>query len=285
MGLILFYRLLVLGMDLNLGHIALSSSTNAVYGLTWKIELFQAQTHLFWVWIVYLLAVLIAICFLLGVAVWLSAPLALFFHLVYMNYQSATITNLDSLLVVALLYLSLMPCARRLCIVPVSKPSSRIHQPSKRSQPLIWGSMMMRALQIHLCLIYFQSAMLLLTTDFSFGEMFWHPLQLQKTILIEPADWQNASQISWKIGSPALIIISIFLLLFQLLHPIFVWIQDLRIFTLFLAILIHITVGIVLDTLPFNLLMLVLNLAFVPEHLCQQLLNSLRILLADLWPH
>ncbi len=286
-GSIFLYRWLILGMDLQLGYIALPKEIADVSGLSWNIGLLGASTSPFWVWSLYSLALLIAILFLLGLATWLTGPLALFFHLVYMHYQSAMVTNLDGLLTVSLFYLSLMPCAKYLSFIPrrgiakVTLKQTIPHPP--KNHPLIWGNMMMRALQIHLCIIYFHSFLILLTTDFAFGEIFWSPLQSQKMGRIEQINWLNADQVSWIINAPKLMVFSIGIILFQILHPIFVWLPKLRVFSLLLAVVVHLGVGIILHTLLFNLLMLTLNLAFVSENSCRKFLSYFHPLLATPW--
>jgi hypothetical protein len=139
----------------------------------------------------------------------------------------------------------------------------------------VWSTFPVRVLQIHLCLLYFDSALGKLSGDWLTGVGLWHPRLIEQgatlslpTLVAHP--WLTTA-------------VTVTLLLFELFYGALIWLPRLRYGVLAAALLVHLSVGWVWNLLPFNLLMVVLNLAFLPTGHVQALLDRIRPLLVLPW--
>jgi len=132
-----------------------------------------------------------------------------------------------------------------------------------------------RGLQLHLSVLYVHSALSKLTTDWLAGAPLWHPRLLA---LGEVLPLDVLQSVPWFTS-----VVTYGLVLFELLYGILIWVPVLRYPLLILALLVHLSVGVVWGLVPFNLLMIVLNLAFVPPAHLDALVRFLRPLLVLPW--
>ena len=124
----------------------------------------------------------------------------------------------------------------------------------------------MRAFQLHLCILYFQSGLARLNAAWLGGMALWHPRLVDKGAPFTPETLQD---------SPYLLsVIPTGIALFELFYGVLIWVPWLRYPVILVAVIVHLSVGIIWDKMTFNLLMIVFNIAFIPPaHLnvvCEQ---------------
>ncbi len=238
--------------------------------MAWPFSIFNWFQSTGWIWTVHVLAVTTAIAFLLGIFPFITGLMALLFHLSYGHGNPAVLLGLDGLLTLALFYLILVPSGRRLTVLwwrYPPPPPPLISQKEQEGSSPPWGGLPLRTLQIHLCLLYFQSGLLKLNGDWLEGMALLHPR------LVEMGGGLAAETLT---AHPSLInVIPNALALFELFYCIFIWLPRFRYPALVTALVVHLTVGILWEKLPFNLLMLVLNMAFIPSIHMERLWNFL----------
>lgn len=230
-----------------------------------------------WPYLVSIVGLLAGTAFVLGVYPFFSGMLCLLVNLGFVHGNPAVVLGIDGLLTLALFYLSLSPCARNLTVMALrSQPEALpvIRRPDQEALEF-WGGIPLRMLQIHLCLLYFLSALSRLNPDWLSGAMLMGP----RTLTLDTFTAETAA------GAPPLwaASLAIAVVLFELYYTVFIWNPRFRYLVLALAVVLHLGMGIGWDLLPFNVLMLLLNLAFVKPHHGERLLEILAGLLGTGW--
>jgi hypothetical protein len=290
-ALVLLYVLFVRSFDLEaqfsptfLRDAALRESLDP---LGWPFSVFLWVSGSGWLWSMHVLAMLLAAAFLAGVLTPLMAALSLVFQLSYAHHNPVMLLGVDGLLILALVYLSLVPSGEVLGVlgrgVPEPEPEEGAPPPAPAGEELPrsllaglpWSALPVRVLQLHLCVLYFQSGLGKLTTDWLSGTPLWHP-RLTALGALYPLETLHAAPYLTSLITHGL-------LLFELFYPVLLWVRPLRYPLLALALGVHLTVGLVWGLLPFNLLMLALNLVFVPPAHLEALARFMRPLFVLPW--
>lgn len=265
-GLILLYVLFVASFDLE-AHFGVSgwgdpAALGAINPRAWPFSILEWFPNPFWLWAVHVLAIIVAAAFLAGILPFWSGLLSLVFLLSYAHRNPTVMVEVDPLLWMALLYVSLTPCGRVFGVMAVPPPSPPAFMPGMSNPPPgpHWEGFPVRVLQLHLSILYFLAGLAKLTPDWLAGTAFWHP-RLVETGLPTAQIWlRDHPQLS------ALVVYGV--VVFLLLFPLFVWQRRFRYVALGIAAVVHLTLGSLWGHFPVHLLMLVLLLAFVePRHL------------------
>ena len=288
-ALILLYALFVGSFDLEarVGPAIWSDPATraALDPIGWPFSVFLWVQGTWWLWSLHVLAMFVAAALLAGVVPPLMAALSLFFQLSYAHYNPAMLLGLDGLLITALAYLALVPSGRVLGVfgrvesdAPQYPPYLAYladELPRRPDAVLPFSALPVRVLQVHLSLLYLHSALGKLTTDWLAGTALWHPRLVALGALVP----MEALQATPYLTS----LLTYGLVLFELFYGVLIWVRPLRYPLLALALVVHLAVGIAWGLLPFNLLMIVLNLAFVPPAHLQSLVRFIRPLLVLPW--
>jgi hypothetical protein len=191
----------------------------------------------------------------------------------------------DGLLTVALAYLALAPSGRVLGVFARVEPDAPQYPPylayledelpRRPEVTLPISALPVRMLQLHLSLLYLHSALAKLTTDWLAGTPLWHPRLVALGTLFPVETLQAVPYLTS--------LVTYGLLLFELFYAALIWVPVLRYPLLALALAVHLFVGIAWGLLPFNLLMIVLNLAFVPPAHLEAVVRFIRPLLVLPW--
>lgn len=267
-GLVLLYVLLIRSYDLEMQLASrLLGDPAVVSGLdrmAWPFSYFNWFDGDGWLWTVHFAAIAAAAAFTLGVAPTLAGALSLSFLLSYAHRNPAVVLGLDGLLIMGVAYLTLMPCGAKLSVPggqlwPRRKPEPRrTGETDERGAP--WSGLVMRTFQLHICLMYFQSGLARLNSSWLGGMALWHPRLVEQGTPFSVDTLQE---------SPYLLsLIPTGMALFELFYGVMIWIPWLRYPALTIAVAVHLSVGILWDKLPFNLLMIAFNIIFIrPAHL------------------
>ncbi|MDH5752089.1 MAG: HTTM domain-containing protein [Deltaproteobacteria bacterium] len=245
------------------------------------LEVFSWGHTVGWVWTVHTLAIIVSLMLMLGIFPRLMALLCMVFLFGYAKYNPSMVIGLDYLLLTALFYLVLSPSADVLSVyslppavseLPVAGGRPRVWDTEPVGPQYSWGTFPLRLLQLHLSVMYFQSGLRRLGGDWLAGQAFWHPRiqELSPPVAPETLD-MFPSMLSF---------FTYTMLLFELLYPVFIWNRRLRYPAFAVMVLVHLTVGVLWDVLPFAFLMMVLNVSFLPSEGLADLREGLRLALA-----
>ena len=255
----------------------------ALDSIAWPFSVFLWGDGESWVWSMHVVAIVIATLLLAGILSPLMAAGSLIFQLSYAHFNPAMVLGLDGLLMLALAYLALVPSGRVLGVFarmapppeppPPRQPPQEIEEPHPLDR-LAWSGLVMRVLQIHLCLIYFQSGLSKLATDWLAGAALWHPRWAK---LGAPFTLEALQAEPYLTG-----LITYSLVLFELFYGVLIWVPVLRYPLMAVAVLVHLSVGIWWGLLPFNLMMLVMNIVFLNTRHMEFLTSGFRVLVWNL---
>lgn len=285
-ALMLLYVLFLRSFDITTRFTVAGGADPAALGafdpVAWPFSVFTWVDAAWWVWSMHVLALLVAAALLLGVVSPLAAALGLVFQLSYVHQNPAMLVSLDGLLILALAYLALAPSGQVLGLLPLRgrpPPARMSYDPyrvwERPEVSTVWATFPLRLLQLHLCVLYVHSALGRLVGDWLAGTAFWHPRLVE---LGTPFSLETLLAVPWLTS-----VITFGLVLFELLYPVLVWLPRLRYPLLALAVVVHLTVGWAWGLMPFNLLMIVLNAAFIPRAHLSALLERLRPFLLPPW--
>lgn len=281
-GLVLVYVLLARSHDLEAllgpGLFSVPGGDGALDPMAWRFSFFNWFEGRAWLWVVHVASITFAVGFLLGVYPALTGTLSLLAHLSYGHRNPAVWLGLDGLLTLALIYLILLPTARTFAIPHVQwgrppPPETRANPAEPERVP--WCGVALRGLQIHLCVLYLQAGLANLNGAWLGGMALWHPRLVEKGTPIGAETLQAAPYL--------LVVIPALLALFELFYCVFIWLRGFRHLTLACAVVVHLAVGLLWEKLPFNLLMIVLNLAFLNPRPLELLFQNLSELGAYAW--
>ena len=287
-ALILLYVLFVRAFDLEaqFSDVLWSdpAKLRAIDPVAWPFSIFNWVDGTWWLWSIHALAMVVATAFLLGVLAQFAAALSLAFQLSYVHHNPIMLLGVDALLMLALAYLTVAPSGKALGVLGRLAPDKPVYPPylaylEERQSRGVWGltwvGLPVRVMQIHVCLLYFQSALGKLSTDWLAGTALWHPRLVPLGVPYSLETLQAQPHITS--------LITYGLLLFELLYGVLIWIPALRYAVLCVAVLVHLAVGFAWGLLPFNLMMIVLNIAFVPARHLEELVRLARPLLTLPW--
>lgn len=267
-GLILLYTLLIRSYDLEMQLSARLLGDPAVMSMldqmAWPFSFFNWSDGSGWIWTVHIAAIATAAAFTLGILPTVTGFLALAFLLSYAHRNPAAVLGLDGLLLMGVAYLMLMPSGAKLSVPGGQlRPGPAPPDPRREAeeeQRVPWSGLVMRAFQLHLCVIYFQSGLARLNASWLAGMALWHPRLVEQGT---PFTAETLRDAPYLLG-----IIPTGLALFELFFGVLIWIPWLRYPALAVAVAVHLSVGVLWDKLPFNLLMIVFSVAFIrPAHL------------------
>jgi len=238
--------------------------------MAWRFSFFNWFEGQAWLWVVHVASITFAVGFLLGVYPALTGTLSLLAHLSYGHRNPAVWLGLDGLLTLALVYLIFLPTARTFAIPRVQwgpPPQPEVRANPAEPERVPWCGVALRALQIHLCILYLQAGLANLNGAWLGGMALWHPRLVEKGTPIGTETLQAAPYL--------LVVIPTLLALFELFYCVFIWLRGFRHLTLACALVVHLAVGLFWEKLPFNLLMIVLNLAFLTPRPLELLFQNL----------
>ena len=283
-GIVLLYSLFVFSFDLtphlapgNWGDLAILRRDDP---LAWPFSVFDWVDGIGWIWTVHLMAMAIAAAFVMGILPNVTGGALIVLHLSYAHRNPAVLITLDGLLLVALVYLTLSPCGKKLSLLPARRPKPRpyaVIMQDAQPPPSAWGSLILRTMQIHLCALYFLSALASLTPAWLTGEILTR-YRMQT--------WENLEAIQSSIAMPVwAVAFAHGLTLLGLFYVVFVWIPRFRYLLLTVICAAHVIVGLVWGLFAYNALMIVLNVAFVESRQLDWLREKIEPFLALPWLH
>jgi hypothetical protein len=255
-----------------------------------------------WMLVIHLGFVAASFLFLIGLATRLTAVLTWFAAMSYIHRAPPVLFGMDTMLTILLLYLMIGPSGAALSVDRLlarwwSRNRSRVlarwqtfwgRAPApaaapaafpETAPPSVSANLAIRLLQIHVCIIYLSAGLAKLK-----GQQWWEGTAVWGTLAnFEYAPMQSEPYLAflrWLGGNRVLFEVSmtsaaLFTLFFEISYPFLVWRPWGRWLILGMAALLHGLIGMFMGLRVFSLLMLAMNLAFVPPEVVHRLLNWL----------
>ncbi|MBM3993895.1 MAG: hypothetical protein FJ303_07060 [Planctomycetes bacterium] len=241
--------------------------------------------------IVHGLIIAVAVCFTIGFCTRISSALLWFASLCYIHRNPTVLFGVDTMMTILLFYLMMGPCAACYSVdrwIAQWWASAKAHvvawwygllgQPGPQNlappdpvpddpEPTISANVVIRLLQIHVCIIYFYAGVSKLQ-----GQSWWNGTAIWQTLgNYEFAPMQFDLYLTFLkfLGSNQLVYDGfmtfggLFTLAFEIGYAFLIWRPSLRWLFLAAAILLHGGIGLFMGLKTFSLMMLVLNMAFL----------------------
>jgi hypothetical protein len=258
-GMIIFYNHLAWTSELTtfFGH---DSIIPGSYRRDLNVGPCFAWSHFDWLpgdgWLlpVHVFTLLAMACFTIGLFSRTSAILSAFFVISYANRATGALFGLDQIAAFMTLYLAIAPCGDHFSLDAI------LRQRQGRGVPpaSIQANLSLRLIQVHLCVVYFFAGIGKLQGDTWWnGTAIWYAFASHEYQTMDMT-W-TAAHLGW------INLVTYVSLLWEVSYPFLIWPRLTRPLWLALAVLVHLGIGFAMGMLTFGFIMIVANLAFVPE--------------------
>ncbi len=233
-------------------------------------------TYSFWwsvppgfIWPAYAVAMLVLICFTIGLSTRVSAILAFVVVISFANRVSEALLGLDKISIMLTFYLAVGPSGSALS-VDRWLAARRAKGPAPRPEPSVGANFAIRLIQIHMCIVYyFAGASKLLGPAWWKGSATW--------MLFANLEYQSLDM-TWLAWHPwAVELLTHFTVLWELSFCALIWVRLLRPLVLACALILHLGIAATVGIWTFSLIMLVGCASFLPA-------EGVRAVLARLAP-
>jgi hypothetical protein len=239
----------------------------------------------FWMWVVHLGVMLVALLFTIGFATRVTSVLTWLGVIMYIDRAASSLFGMDTMMNLGLLYLMIAPCGAEYSVdrwLQVRRLRQQFGPAYVPPPPPATSSATFatRLVQINFCFIY-------LISGFSklLGATWWNgtaPTLVLLNYSFAPFDvglyskfigflvkyrWLWEILMTWGV---------IFTIAVEVGLPFLIWHRKLRWFMVCCSALLHTQIGLLMGLVTFSLMMLVLLLAFIPPEVCEQVVNRLR---------
>lgn len=226
----------------------------------------------------------VAVLFTLGVGGRVTAAVLWFAFLSYIHRAPSTLFGVDTMMLIVLMYMMIAPCTAALSLDRVIARWWRNRQgmdplPDKPALS-VSANFALRLLQVHLCFIYASAGLAKLK-----GESWWNGTAIWGTLAnFEFAPMQSPLYVALlellvanrTILEAFLFAGTYFTLFFEIGYPFLIWNRYTRWLMLFMAVVLHGLIGICMGLRTFAFMMLVMNMAFLPQGVVHWFLGRLR---------
>jgi hypothetical protein len=171
------------------------------------------------------------------------------------------------------LYLMLGPCGARYSVDSLRRSRRGINNPVQLSTS---ANLVIRLLQIHLCIVYFFSGLAKYTGEnWHAGTAVWWALANQEYQSID---------VTWLAGHPVLIALASHATVFwEVTYGALVWNRFTRPLVLWMAIFVHTGIALFMGMITFGLAMIIANLSFLSPQTIRAWFDPLANRVALLW--
>jgi hypothetical protein len=244
-----------------------------------------------WMAAIHAAFLLVLVLFTVGFCTRITSVLAWLGALAYVNRMPLTEYGVDTILVIALLYLMIGPSGAALSLDRILTRSRAVRsalaqglsppppEPPPRS---VGANLALRLAQVHLCIIYLRSGLSKFQGDQWWdGTALWTVLTLSEFSLIRFEFYYDClhflAQHRW-LWEIVMTGGAYFTMGVELSFPFLVWYRRLRWPMIIAAFLLHLGIGLFMGLMAFSLAMLTLLLAFFPAEAVHTLMQKLAAL-------
>jgi len=228
-------------------------------------------SHLFWIqspvllWIVHIASLIIFAMFTVGLFSRVTAVLTFLLTVSYIHRASGALFGLDQINAMLALYLMIGPCGARYSI---DRWWKRRKEGNVRREvgPTISGNVAIRLIQIHMCVIYFFAG-----TRKLLGASWWDG----SAMWLSAANYEYQSiDLTWLANWPLLgAALTHLTILSEVFYCVLIWNRLSRPVILFLVIIMHFGIASSMGMIPFGLVMIIGNLAFISPAIVRRILE------------
>lgn len=275
-GGILFYTHLVWSLDLQ-AFLGQEGWLPVEYLRQLQGHQWSVWSVFFWIksgwllWTTHIFALLVFLCFALGLFTRVSAFLGFLLAVSYAQRISPGVFfGLDKTNCMLLFYLMLGPCGARYSLDSVRR---RRREDTAPVAPSTAANLAIRLIQIHLCIVYLFSAVAKLGGEnWRAGTAVWWAVANQE---------YQSLDMTWLANWPVLIALATHITLFwELFYCALVWNRLTRPLAIWLAVLIHGGIALCMGMITFGLAMIVANLSFVSPATVRRWVDPIAVRLA-----
>jgi hypothetical protein len=239
-------------------------------------------TDPFWMYAVQAAIVLSSALFLLGYATRLTSALTWFAAVSFMNRNPAALFGVDTMTVVLLMYLTIGPSGAALSLDRwlALRRARRLGLPEPPLAPMVSATLALRLIQLHACIIYLSAGLSKLQgTSWWNGTAPWGTLTNHEYAPMHISLFVDflhfLARYRW-LYELSMTTATLGTLVFEIGYPFVIWVRGLRTVWLWMAVLLHLGIGMFLGLRTFSLLMLAFNLAFVSPATVRWALDRVR---------
>ena len=231
------------------------------------------------IWTLHGVFLIAALCFTLGWFSRIASVIVWIGHVSYVQRGGIIIYGMDSILSMLTLYLMLGPSGASLSLDRFLRRRKMDDAGLQTAPPpCVPASIVLRLIQIHLCIIYLASGLAKLQ-----GATWWNGTAVYRAIMmpeVAPVDmgWMGMHDWMWILISTSG---CIFTLITELSFPIFIWHHRLKPLVLASVILMQTGIAIILSLGSFQAAMFAATLAFFPADALRRLLDAPRCRVAS----
>lgn len=267
-GIMLFYTHLVWGKELltffsNEGVLSVDYA-HAAHGNSWF-----AWSHFYFIdspalmWIIHIIALIVFAMFTLGLFTRTTAMLSFLFTVSYANRAIGAQFGLDQMNAFLVMYLAIAPCGVHLSVDSWLRRRREIKLPSVST----WANVVIRLIQVHLCVVYFFAG-----TGKLLGETWWDGSAIYGAFA--SYEYQTLD-LTWMVHYPYLInAITIVSIAWEVSYAYLVWPRLTRPIMVTMAFAVHAGIGIAMGMLTFGYIMIVANFIFISPNLLRRCLKQ-----------
>jgi vitamin K-dependent gamma-carboxylase-like protein len=261
-GAMLFYTHFVLTFDLAafLGANAwVNRSTAAllntsVDGSRWALSYLYFIDSPAILWTVHIAALVVLAMFTAGLFTRVTAVLSFLITLSYCHRLTGALFGLDQINLFLVMYLMLAPCGNLWSLDRWIASRRGIAAPLAPSASVTVAT---RLLQLHLCIIYLFGGI-----DKARGDLWWDGSAVW--FALANLEYQSLD-LTWLVDQPWLLALLTHVTLFwETFYPVLIWPRLTRPIFLAMAVAVHGGIALALGMATFGLVMIIINLAFVP---------------------
>ena len=239
----------------------------------------------FWMTVIHWAFVLCAVLFTIGLGTRITAVLTWFAVLSYTHRAIASVFGADTMMSVLLLYLMIGPSGAALSVDRwlACWRAKRAGLPAPALQPLVSNTLAVRLIQIHACIIYLAAGVSKLQ-GFSWwsGQAPWGSIA---NFEYAPIDFplyidflRGLARTRW-LYELLMTVMGLGTLTFEIGYAFLIWRPGFRTLWLWIAVVLHLGIGLFMGLRTFSVLMLAFNLAFVSPATVRWALAALQRLL------
>lgn len=241
-------------------YAAVDSSARYAPSYLWYVK---SSTTL---WTVHIAGLVVLAMFTLGLFTRLTSILTFVITLSYVNRVPGALFGLDQINMLLATYLMLAPCGAAYSL-DRWLAKRRAGESLPPAAPTVMTNVATRLIQLHMCIIYFFAGLGKLQ-----GDTWWHGDALWGAVT--NLEYQTVD-ITWLLDYPLLTaILTQGTAYWELTFCVLVWPRLLRPITLFLALPLHLGIGICMGLMTFGLIMPIALISFVSPRLIRRLVDG-----------
>jgi hypothetical protein len=243
-----------------------------------------------WIAVVHGLTLVVMLLFAVGFCTRVTSALTWVMALSYIQRAPTTLFGMDTMMIIALLYLMIGPSGAAVSVDRLlerwwrRRQAAREHRPEPAwlpPAPMVTANLAIRLFQVHFCMIYLASGLSKLQ-----GAAWWNGTALWLTLAnyeFSPFNWAPYvdflvflcnHRVLWELVTSGGVV---FTLVVEIGLPFLIWRRQTRWLMIIASVLLHTGISLSMGLTTFGLMMMGMLLSFVPPAAVRQLLDRIPV--------